>query len=48
MMSKILEKGKVIKKVKKLEIEFYELAILNLSFRFSFRVNVSRKDKEES
>jgi hypothetical protein len=42
-MSKILEKGKVIKKVKKLEVEFYELAILSFCFRFSFRVNISRK-----
>lgn len=47
MMSKILEKGKVIKKVKKLEVEFYELAILNFCFRFSFRISVSRKDKKE-
>lgn len=43
-MSKILEKGKVIKKVKKLEVEFYELWILSFSLRFSFRVKVSRRD----
>lgn len=46
-MSKVLEKGKVIKKVRKLEVEFYELAFLSLSFRFSFRVNVTRKDEKE-
>lgn len=46
-MSKILEKGKVIKKVRKLEVEFYELCLLSLSFRFSFRVNVTRKRENE-
>lgn len=47
MMSKILEKGKVIKKVKKLEVEFYELCILSFSLRFSFKVNISRKEGKE-
>lgn len=46
-MTKILEKGKVIKKVRKLEVEFYELAILSFSLRFSFRVNISRKTENE-
>lgn len=44
-LSKLLEKGKVIKKVKKLEVEFYELALFNFAFRFSLKVKVCRKDK---
>ena len=42
MMSKILEKGKVIKKVKKLDLEFYELWFLHMTIRFSMRVKISR------
>ena len=44
VMSKILEKGKVIKKVKNFNVEFYELAFLQFTIRFSLRVKISRKD----
>ncbi|CAI2377837.1 unnamed protein product [Moneuplotes crassus] len=42
MMSKILEKGKVIKKVKNFDVEFYELCMMHFKLRFSLRVKISR------
>lgn len=45
LMSKILEKGKVIKKVKNFDVEFYELALLSFKIRFSLRVKICRADK---
>lgn len=43
VMSKVLEKGKVIKKVKNFDVEFYELSLLHFTLRFSLRVKVSRR-----
>lgn len=44
IMSKILEKGKVIKKVRNFDVEFYELALLQFKIRFSLKIKISRRD----